>query len=234
MLIRCALIDDSEFDIAKIKTVLEQAAYGTDIMIHCDAFHSSEEFRLKTPYDLYVLDIDMPFVNGFQLAEEIYEQNSDATVVFCTNHDEFVFDSYRMNAFYFVRKSNLKEDMQSALKKFISKKQNADACCIVQNGMDVQKVPLKDIAYVRVLHNDLILHLSDSSEIRKKRETMKSFAEEARGKGFAQINQSIMINLRYVRKIFNHTIWLTSGEKFEISRSMLKQTVTAFAMYSMR
>jgi DNA-binding LytR/AlgR family response regulator len=110
MIIQCALVDDSLNDIQIIKNTVFYLCYGTDTMIQISSFQTPSDTNILNPFDMYILDIDMPDMNGFDLANKIYEKYPNAVIIFCTMHDNLVYDSFRLNAFYFVRKNNLEED----------------------------------------------------------------------------------------------------------------------------
>ena len=120
MIIQCALVDDSLNDIQIIKNTVFYLCYGTDIIIQITSFQSSSDTEILNSFDMYILDIDMPDMNGFDLANKIYEKYPNAVIIFCTMHDNLVYDSFRLNAFYFVRKNNLEEDLSYSLKKYIA------------------------------------------------------------------------------------------------------------------
>ena len=44
--------------------------------------------------DAVFLDIDMPEINGFELAEQIQKRKEDAYIIFITNHEDKVYQSY--------------------------------------------------------------------------------------------------------------------------------------------
>jgi len=121
MKIRCAIVDDNIDDLNKITELINNLSYESNTSFEVESFSDPRKLQLIKPYDLFVLDIDMPEINGFALANKIYVKNQDSVIIFCSAHDDLVFDSFKLNAFYFVRKSFLKEDMILALKKFISR-----------------------------------------------------------------------------------------------------------------
>ena len=107
MAINCVIIDDNKKELNTIESALSTLTYGTEYSLLIDSFFSFTQLDLEEKYNLYILDIDMPDISGFQIARKIYDRYPDATIVFCTNHDDLVFDSFKLDAFYFVRKISL-------------------------------------------------------------------------------------------------------------------------------
>lgn len=52
----------------------------------------------KIYYDLIITDYDMPFMNGFQLAEQVKRMNSSIKVIVMTGHCEAVLDGGKIES----------------------------------------------------------------------------------------------------------------------------------------
>ncbi len=65
--------------------------------------------------DIIILDINMPFVDGFEIAKQIKETYPDIILMFFTNHEQYVFDSFQFQPFRFIRKINAQRELELAL-----------------------------------------------------------------------------------------------------------------------
>ena len=65
------------------------------------------EAAVKERFHLIFLDVEMPNVNGFQLAEKLHLMASDAHIVFVSGYEDFVYDIFEHAPLAFVRKSML-------------------------------------------------------------------------------------------------------------------------------
>ena len=231
MIIQCALVDDSLNDIQIIKNTVFHLCYGTDTMIQISSFQTPSDAEILNPFDMYILDIDMPDMNGFELANKIYEKYPEAVIIFCTMHDNLVYDSFRLNAFYFVRKSNLEEDLSYSLKKYISLRTHDTYVAKTPTG--IEKIPFDQIIYFEVAHNDLYIHLKDDSEIRE-RKPMQKLGAEISSAGFVQIGKSFMVNMRHIQKIKDSSAVLSNGQSISIPKAQFSSVYKAFLMYLSR
>ena len=96
-MIRIAIVDDSQeyIDIIKRKIVgiMEETDYCQyDISEFTDG---SVFLRDNSSYDVLLLDVDMPQMNGFELTERIDERLSvqGTTLIYISSHDNYVFES---------------------------------------------------------------------------------------------------------------------------------------------
>jgi Response regulator of the LytR/AlgR family len=213
---RTLIIDDSKNDLDLIRQSFVALTSIPSITSHCDTSTTIPENIDALRYDLYILDIDMPEMNGFEVAKKINSAEPDAFIMFCSNHDELVFDSFRLNTFYFIRKSNLRDDMTEALHKFISTYDKENTDFIIQQGSSVQKIPYTQIVYFEVTGNDLFVK-TENREYRI-RKTLKSLMESVPKHDFIQPAKNYLLNIKYVSEISKNIIILKNGEKFKISR----------------
>ena len=67
-------------------------------------------------FDALFLDIDMPESNGMEIAENIREIDRRVKIIFVSDKNKLAYKGYLYNAFRFVRKSNLEQDLCEAVK----------------------------------------------------------------------------------------------------------------------
>lgn len=231
MIIQCALVDDSSNDIQMIKNTIFYLCHGTDTVIQISSFQNPSDTEILNSFDIYILDIDMPEMNGFDLAQRIYEKHPEAVIIFCTMHDNLVYDSFRLNAFYFVRKSNLEEDLSYSLKKYLSMRTHDTYAAKTAAG--IEKILYDQIVYFEVTHNDLYIHLEDDSEIRE-RKTMQKLTEELSSSDFVLIGKSFLVNMRHIQRIEEFKAILSNGQMVNIPKVQSSSVHKAFLMYLSR
>ncbi len=232
MEIRCAIVDDNRRDLQKISDTVTQLSFEARCRFIISAFLTGEDRLFSENYDLYIFDIDLPEQNGFQLASRLFTENKNATVVFCTNHDEFVFDSFKLNAFYFVRKSFLDTDLPLAIRKFLRTIDSKNTQYIVHSGDRIRSINYSDILYFEVSRNTLYVH-TDKTEY-PERKTLKKLIAELPRYRFLQINHSFVVNAEHIIEIIDNNVVLSNGQHFNISRRMIKQVKEEFAFFLSR
>lgn len=233
MAIECVIVDDSINDIQQISAIINNYIYGTNISFTISMLSNHSELNLLHEYDLYILDIDLPEINGFNLAKIIYEKHKYATIIFCTKHDDLVFDSFKLNAFYFVRKSFLESDLTLALQKFIKQYNNNLAYYILKGRNEICKIFYDDILYFEVFSNDLFIHTSDNKEY-SERNSMANIIKIINKSDFVRIDKNYLINLKYVSSIEDNTLYLTSNKEFIIPRANIGRVKEEYVKYLMR
>jgi DNA-binding response OmpR family regulator len=80
------VVDDEQDVVFTLKTVLTEAGFSVDAFTN-----PSFAFEMFTPekYELIILDIRMPVLNGFELYMKLLEKDSSIKVLFLTAVNEF-------------------------------------------------------------------------------------------------------------------------------------------------
>lgn len=102
---RIMIVDDDNDCAFTIKIVLER--YGFKVYSFNNAYSALESYR-ATYYDLVILDIILPGMNGFQLYREIKKMDKNVKVCFLSAGQIF-YGTYQdifseIDASYFIRK----------------------------------------------------------------------------------------------------------------------------------
>lgn len=229
MIIKCAIVDDSITDLNNIIKLTNSLSCESDISFTVDSYTDPKEMTVSKGYDLYILDIDMPEINGFSLANQIYENKPNSVIIFCSSHDDLVFDSFKLNAFYFVRKSFLKDDMVLALRKFISHRFLLDAEYIHKASNSIARISIRDIIYFEVSGNSLYIR-TDSKEYQE-RKSMKQLKEDLPVDYFIQVSQNFLINAHFIDEISNNKVIMKNGISFDIPRRSIKDVKNEYMRF---
>lgn len=71
--------------------------------------------------DAIFLDIDIPEMNGFQIAKNVRKLYPDCMIIFCSSHNELVYESFEYEPFWFLCKSDYERKLDSVLEKVLKK-----------------------------------------------------------------------------------------------------------------
>src|SRR5215831_4695369 len=101
-MIRSIVIDDEQHCIRALLSDLQKNCPAVEVL---DACHSAKEGILsikKNKPDLVFLDVEMPWMNGFEMLEVLGEVNF--SIIFTTAHDEFAAKAFRISAVDYLLK----------------------------------------------------------------------------------------------------------------------------------
>lgn len=102
-MVRVIIVDDEKPALDELAYIVKQFKYVEVIGIFTDSLEALTAIRIEEP-DLVFLDIDMPALNGLQIAEEIMNLRLKTHVVFATAYDEYALDAFKKNAVDYLLK----------------------------------------------------------------------------------------------------------------------------------
>lgn len=212
MNIRTIVVDDQKSDLERIKQFL-----SSDNEIECEYFTNFCEKQLDNIVDLYILDIEMPNMNGFELADKIKMINPKAMIIFISQHEQFVFDSLKIDPIYFVRKNTLVHDLKFAINKVKKIYDKHNQIYLFTFDNNILPIRFKDILYFEVLKNTLLLHLVNN-KVLTQRKTLKAVQAQVDDYLFCHCHKSYYVNMNAVSQMNATGFILKNNEKIPISR----------------
>lgn len=97
--------DEKEFSI-QLVDYLKQYEKENDVEFKVSVFYDGESILkdYTSDYDAIFLDIQMPGINGMEVAERIREMDEDVVLMFITNMAQYAISGYSVGALDFVMK----------------------------------------------------------------------------------------------------------------------------------
>jgi CheY-like chemotaxis protein len=111
-------VDDTEFFLHMLKTFMQDTNYRLTCTVSCPI---ALNFLQKNEPDLFILDIEMPKMNGYELAQRIRECGQKAPIIFLTGSStrDSVEKALRAGAADFIVKPITKDQLLKRITKFI-------------------------------------------------------------------------------------------------------------------
>ena len=108
--LRILLCEDDENLGMLLREYLQAKGYNTDL---CPDGEAGYRAFLKTHYDICVLDVMMPKKDGFQLAKEIRQSNTDVPIIFLTARQmkEDILEGFKIGADDYITKPFSMEEL---------------------------------------------------------------------------------------------------------------------------
>lgn len=75
------------------------------------------EWVRRNPVDVAFLDIEMPIINGVELARKMRQINENIRIVFVTAYEQYALDAFGVNAIGYILKPYSKSDIQEVMNR---------------------------------------------------------------------------------------------------------------------
>lgn len=220
-MVKVAIVDNEKAIINEICNLIESS---NDMKCIIETFEHSIKFFQKINNilcNIVFLDIDMPEMNGFDIAKILNNIRPDITIIFVSSFENFVFESFEYHPFRFVRKSNLKEDIDSALNAYQREIERKKDVYFFKTNEAERSVKTSDIMYFESMGHDIFIYTVDGNfKIKRERDrnmTVKFITEKFENKGFIRVHKSFLVNYRYIHTINYSNIILKNNLKISIN-----------------
>ena len=197
-------------------------------------WHSSamEMLSDKGHYDLCLLDIEMPGINGMEAAGLLRTYDETIPIIFVTNLAKYAVKGYEVDALDFIVKPvtyfNFRMRMDKAMRR-IRRNGSRSIAIGTRDGMRV--VALSDIEYVEVSKHDLSYHLVGEGEPLVVYGSLVAFEQEVEGGPFVRISNSCLVNMNRVRAVRGGELVMHGGEVLYFSRSRKREAVATITSF---
>lgn len=179
-------------------------------------------------FDAFFLDIGMPELDGMEIAKQIRQKDPHVKIVFVTNKEELAHKGYIYEAFRFVRKSSLEQELcetAESLNKFLS---SSNEYLSFKTPAGEILIDEKNIRYLEANGHSIILYGLNEERICG---TMQEQEERLKDKGFIRIHKSYLVNFRYFYSLERESVRLSSGEELPVSRNRSAEVKKRFHEY---
>jgi DNA-binding LytR/AlgR family response regulator len=223
-MIKIALCDDDKKALPIISGAATSALAGQKIKCEIEEFDSGKKLLLamdKTEYQLVLLDIDMPGMDGIQVGKTIREKNYNTKIVYVSECESRVFESLAVQPLGFVRKSNFLNDIAAVVQLFIKTMEDATEKNNVEFDTRTGIIVLqyKNIAYIESSRNYQLVTLKGQKSPVEIKMTMDKLEKMLDEFGFIRIHKGFLVNYRFIQRISSNEVILQDGTALPIGRS---------------
>lgn len=230
---RIAICDDEKFFVDEITRQLQTVfpeKYQLDI-IQCTDARKLMEYCDRHRIDAAILDISMPEMDGFEIAEKLQKMDENIALLFVSSKEELVFYSYEFHPFWFVPKSQL-ITLPDVLQKFADKlveRETQSDCLKIAIHKKVVDIDVRTLLYFESSRHYLVM--VTKNETKRFREKLTEVEEQLKQHQFIRCHVGYLVNCRMISEIQKNDLVLSNGTKIPISRNKMAETKHAFQAY---
>ena len=227
-----AIVDDDYAFAGELIHQIKEWASRNDCRISFDYMKSAFEFIEKldelSKWSALFLDVEMPELNGIDLARRIRYTNTDIPIAFISAFPLFSTDGYEVTACRFIVKNRpefktkLNECMQYVLSQIL---ESGPTTFYIQTPNLVTSVLYRDILFFEAqLHNIVVRTATDRFQYRK---NISVLAHEL-PKYFVQTSRSYIVNMKHVKSLHTDSVELDNGQFIQLTKTYKVEVMKSF------
>lgn len=206
-MITLACCDDTALERDILKDLLDEYAKIRKAKLNTVLFSSGRELLQSLDangsYDIFILDMIMPFMNGVEVAAEIHKRKQNALIIFLTATRDYVFEAFGVHAWQYLLKPYAPEQLFAVLDEAIRLLENAHPYLTrVKTRSGEQHLALSDLLYVSLEDHTLCYHMRDGRAVFSltlRTGVTKAAADVLADGRFAAAGSSLIVNMNEVR-----------------------------------
>ena len=215
--LNCAIVEDSNVQ----RTLLEQIIHKTPNLELLYSFTSSTEALEKinsSKIDLLFLDIEMPFMNGFEFIAGLQIKPQ---VIITSQNSNYALEAFDHNVIDFLLKPYSKKRFEIAVAKAIIKvktsiKSKPESKLVIKHNLKQVELNIHAIQWVEALGDYVKVITPERNYVILS--TLSTFHKKLGDDKFVRIHKSYIVNLKMVER-YNHEFIEIKDKKIPISRT---------------
>lgn len=230
MSLKIAVCDDSREDRDYIFGMLSDWSAGKDVNVTLCA--SAENFLFEYDdahgFDIILLDVEMPGLNGVELAKLLRSRGDRAQIIFITGFADYIAEGYDVSALHYLMKPVREEKLFEVLNRAAENSEKTEQTLIIETKSGVMRFKISEIEYVAALGHSTVI--SASGKVTDIGLGISSISKKL-GDGFIRCHRSYIVGLRHINSITKSEIMLDSGVKIPLARGSRREVSDAFIKF---
>lgn len=228
---KIAICDDDKDELLFISSLLDTYRQERMVAMHCAEFRSAAELLPTAKdgtYDLYLLDVMMPGVNGMETAKEIRSFDQKACIVFLTSSPEFAVESYRYQAQDYLLKPARAEQLYALLDTLLTKAQKSRESFEVKTKAGMTPILFDKLVFLETAGKSMLFHLSDGTVWETNAPPAELEDMLLARPEFVRTHRAYLVNLSQIARLTAEEVLTLTGESVPVSRQQYSKVREAY------
>jgi two-component system response regulator LytT len=223
MNLNCIAVDDEPLALGLVCKFIEQTPFLNLVGRYSGAVDALKAIH-QEKLDLIFLDIQMPDLNGIELARVLGKGAEVPRVIFTTAYNQFAIEGYKVDALdYLLKPFNYEEFLRAAQKalnyhELLNRPNNtAPAPAVADEHADDEylflkveyqlvRIALDDILYIEGLKDYVKVHVKGVDKAVLSLTSLKALEEKLPSKRFMRVHRSFIVSLDKVSSMTKNSV----------------------------
>ncbi|MCD5325084.1 MULTISPECIES: LytR/AlgR family response regulator transcription factor [Pontibacillus] len=232
--ITAVVVDDERFSREELIYLLKEHE-RIEIIGEADSGEDAVMKALQLQPDVLFLDIEMPKMNGLEVAESLQELKKVPDIVFATAYPDFAVEAFRHEAVDYILKPFEEEPIRETVDRLERRLLNEGSAekgtipskLAVEEEEEITYLTPSEIMYV--YRDGRVTKIVDQTRTYETKRSLKEVEQRLEPFSFFRIHKSYLVNLQYVKRLvpwFNGAYHLElrgRDEQLSVSRNYVKE-----------
>ena len=225
MYFKVAICDDDASMREFLSSEVKEWAAGSGHTVAVSVFPSAEaflfEFSENKSYEVLLLDIEMPGMNGMELARKLRSENAMLQIIFVTGYSDYISEGYDVSALHYLMKPVSQDKLFGVLSKAAKLYEKNSKNILLECTDGVFLLPISEIRFIEVAGNYVTVHAGNDYTVKSTLGAIEKQLDES----FYKTGRSFIVNLDKIRQVTKKEVFLITGEAVPLSRGVYEKLI---------
>lgn len=211
-MIKVVIVDDERFAIRELEYILNKYEELELAGGFTDPMEAMENINKIKP-EVVFLDIDMPEISGFTMAQELLKKNENMKIIFVTAFNDYAIKAFEIDASDYILKPFSEARIDKAILKILKQgkiTKDEEASEINKGEKKVRKIPVwendslilidvDDVLYCKVKDGELVI--VTKKMLYKGQDTLSQMEDKLKDFNFIKCHRNYIVNLNEIQEI---------------------------------
>lgn len=233
MVWRIAILDDEQEYISLITSITKEymlkRGFEYEIKTYTSSKDLMDDYNASKKEMIYLLDVEVPGMNGIEVAKQIRLKQWDSFIIYITNYIQYAVPAFEVNALRYIPKSMLEEKLQDAydaIKDIVRRRSKNQRYYIFEVGGKGYKIKLSDILYL--MKEGKYVKIICKNQIYSVRKTLGEVVKEIGSEEFLIIERGYAVNMQHVVSVRDRQVQLDDETKLFVAYGRWAAVKNAF------
>lgn len=196
---RIAIVEDESCYAHQLQEYLKQyqKEFETDLEVEHYDNGMNFMFHFKNQFDIILLDVIMPYLDGFETARRIRKTDSEVVILFVTNQAQYAIRGYEVDAMDYILKPISYFAFSQRLKRAASKvSRKQRPYLMISYQSSTKKICIDSILYLESKGHNMVYHTVDGDYTVFG--GLKDVEQKLEQYHFLRCNKGYLVSLRHV------------------------------------
>ncbi|MEK5036728.1 LytR/AlgR family response regulator transcription factor [Sporosarcina sp. FSL K6-3457] len=226
--IRTLIVDDERYAREELTYLLGKFP-GVQVVGEAESGEAAILKALQLQPDVVFLDVEMPKMNGIEVAKTLVELKKVPLIIFATAYPQFAAEAFRINAVDYLLKPYDEGQLKQTIERIVKTLHPAPQVdntekpgkLAVEAGGDIDYILPQDILYI--FRDDKVTKIITQTDDYDVRTTLKELESRLEPFSFFRIHKGYLVNLKYVSRL---TPWFNGAYQLELEGLEKKLSVS--------
>lgn len=224
-----AICDDEKAQADLLARLVHRWGKSRGVQVRAEIYYNAESLLYAWAEsgrcDALLLDIQMPAMNGMELARKIRQRDESIAIIFITGYSDYMQEGYDVSALHYLLKPIDEAKLFACLDR-AGKQRAEDKSLILDHGGQTVRLAQSEILSIEAFAHEV--HVVSVSGVLTVRKSIGEVADGLDASLFIRPHRSYVVGLRFVQQIGKSELLLDNGTRIPVSRRKYGEINRAF------